>query len=77
MTEATMDDSRFDTLVRNLRPGATRRRTLRLLGRGMLAGALAPALLPDDAGASAKKRCRRKHGVVVGKPVQVCSDLHV
>jgi hypothetical protein len=62
-----MDDAQFDNLVRRFRPGATRRRALRLLGGGVLVGTLAPALLPDDAGASAKKRCRKKEGVFMAK----------
>jgi hypothetical protein len=61
-----MDNSRFDDLVRSFRPGATRRRALRLLGSGVLAGALAPALALDGAEAGAKKRCRKKNGDFLG-----------
>jgi hypothetical protein len=66
-TEATMDDGRFDAMVRRCGRGATRRDALRLLGRGVLAGALLPVRVPDAAAGRAKRRCRRKGGVFLGK----------
>jgi hypothetical protein len=68
-----MHDARFDTLVRRFRPGTTRRRALRLLGGTVLAGALSPALVPDVVEAGAKKRCKKKQGVVVGKGQCTCA----
>jgi len=61
-----MDDARFDALVRRCGAGATRRGALRLLGGGILAGALVPAIAPDATAGRAKRRCRRKGGVFLG-----------
>ena len=68
-----MDGVRFDTLVRGFGPGTTRRRALRLLGGGALAGILASALVPETANADAKKRCKRKKGIFLRKGQCKCA----
>jgi hypothetical protein len=72
-----MDEGRFDTMVRRWGADATRRRVLQVLGSGVIAGTLVPALLPDDAAANAKtRRCRRKHGVVTRTGTCRCASTY-
>jgi hypothetical protein len=57
-----MDQTRFDSLVRTLGTGVSRKEALKLIG-GVVALA-APSLLPGsaEAGRRARRRCRRKSG---------------
>ena len=61
-----MDQIRFDSLVRALSAGLSRRQTLTVLGAALSVSGLLSAL-PDEAAAMSKKarrRCRRKGGEV-------------
>jgi hypothetical protein len=61
-----MDETRFDSLVRTLSAGISRRQTLAVLGTVFSGSALLSAL-PDEADALSKKqrrRCRRQGGEV-------------
>jgi len=61
-----MDDHRFDTLVRALSAGISRRRTLTVLAAALAGGSLRAAL-PDDAAALSRRqrrRCTRQGGTV-------------
>jgi hypothetical protein len=60
-----MDADRFDTLARALTRIRSRRSLARVLGGSVLAGTLGAALLPRQAEADAKKRCRRKGGALL------------
>jgi hypothetical protein len=73
-----MDERRFDSLVRVLASGLSRRRTLAALG-AVFASSAALSVLPEEVAALSKKqrrRCRRAGGVVCSagtKQSQCCS----
>lgn len=62
--EKSMDADRFDAMARALIMTRSRRSLARLLGGGVLAGAVVHGLVPEVAAIRrSRKRCRRKGGV--------------